>query len=57
MVDPTSDLGEDPDDAPACESCGEEIVADPEHVVVSWVEDGSVQTRHFCSESCRESTE
>lgn len=55
MVDPTSDLAEDPEDPPTCETCGDEIVADPEHVVESWVEDGTVQTRHFCSEACQSS--
>lgn len=55
MVDPTSDLGEDvdPEDAPTCETCGEPIVSDPGHVVEPRVEDGTVRTRHYCSESCR----
>lgn len=56
MVDPTSDLGEDvsEEDAPACTVCGDPIVADPDHRVVTWVEDGESRTAHFCSESCRE---
>jgi hypothetical protein len=57
MVDPTSDLGEDvdEDDAPTCETCGKKLVTEPEHRVVSWVEDGSVQHRHFCSDECEAS--
>lgn len=55
MVDPTSDLGEDvtEDDAPRCESCGESIVNEPNHRVVTWIEDGQVRTAHFCNEACR----
>lgn len=58
MVDPTSDLCEDvdPDEAPTCEICGEPIVEDPAHVVVSRVVDGSVETRHFCDADCRAAT-
>jgi len=55
MVDPTSDLGEEPEDPPDCATCGDAIVADPSHVVETWVEDGSVAMRHFCSEDCRQS--
>jgi hypothetical protein len=55
MVDPTSDLGEDisEDDAPACETCGAAIVDSPRHRVVTWVEDGQVQSAHFCDDDCR----
>ncbi|MFD1599424.1 DUF7576 family protein [Halobellus rarus] len=55
MVDPTSDLGEDVDeaDAPSCANCGSKIVQSPTHRVVTWIEDGSVQTRHFCSDECK----
>ncbi|WP_460922264.1 DUF7576 family protein [Salinarchaeum chitinilyticum] len=55
MVDPTSDLGEDvtAENAPTCATCGDPIVQDPEHVVETWVEDGSVQSRHFCGQDCR----
>ena len=55
MVDPTSDLGEDvtAEDAPSCRTCSEPIVNEPTHRVVTWVEDGQVQSQHFCDESCR----
>lgn len=54
MVDPTSDLGEDVSeaDAPSCETCGQPIVNEPSHRVVTWVEDGGVVTAHFCDDSC-----
>jgi hypothetical protein len=56
MVDPTSELEEDgtEENAPRCRTCDEPIVRDPDHRVVTWVEDGSVHTEHFCDESCRE---
>lgn len=55
MVDPTSDLEEDisEEDAPRCATCGEPIVRDPGHRVITWIEEGAVQTAHFCDESCR----
>lgn len=54
MVDPTSDVGDvDPEEAPRCETCGEPIVESPTHRVVTWVEDGRAQQRHFCDEDCR----
>ncbi|WP_144901617.1 DUF7576 family protein [Halobellus captivus] len=55
MVDPTSDLGEDIDeaDAPSCATCGSKIVQSPTHRVITWVEDERVQTRHFCSDDCK----
>lgn len=55
MVDPTSDLGEDvdEDDAPTCATCGESIVNESTHRVVTWIDDGAVQSAHFCDESCR----
>lgn len=55
MVDPTSDLGEDVSegDAPRCVTCGDPIVDDPNHRVVTWVADGTVHHAHFCDESCR----
>ena len=56
MVDPISDVGSiDEDEAPSCEVCGETIVEDPDHRVVTWVENGIVQHRHFCSDACRDS--
>jgi len=57
MVDPTSDLGEDvsEDDAPRCATCGDPIVGSPTHRVTTWIEDGSVETAHFCDDDCRES--
>lgn len=56
MVDPTSDLGEDVDeaDAPACRTCQEPIVDEPSHRVVTWVSDDAVETAHFCSDACRD---
>lgn len=56
MVDPTSDLGEDvtEESAPRCENCGEPIVRERSHRVVTWIEDGEVQTAHFCDEACRD---
>lgn len=55
MVDPTSDLGEDvgEEDAPRCEVCGDAIVARPTHRVITWIEDGQVETAHFCDDDCR----
>ena len=57
MVDPTSDLGEDVDEesAPECDACGERIVRDPDHRVVTWVEEGRIQQRHFCDDDCKAS--
>ncbi|MFB6179750.1 MAG: hypothetical protein ABEI77_08510 [Halorientalis sp.] len=55
MVDPTSDLGDDvsEDDAPTCRTCGDPIVNAPNHRVITWIEDGQVQSAHFCDENCR----
>jgi len=55
MVDPTSDLGEDvsEDDAPNCRACGEPLVDEPDHRVVTWIEAEQVQTAHFCDDDCR----
>lgn len=54
MVDPTSDVGDvDPEEAPRCVTCGEPIVENPAHRVVTWVEDGHAEQRHFCDEDCR----
>ena len=55
MVDPTSDLGEDvtEEDAPRCETCEEPLVAEPNHRVVTWIENDEVRTAHFCDETCR----
>ncbi|MFB6090758.1 MAG: hypothetical protein ABEJ97_06825 [Halobellus sp.] len=55
MVDPTSDLGEDVDeaDAPECATCGAKIIQSPTHRVVTWVEEGGVESRHFCSPECK----
>ncbi|MEF8783374.1 MAG: hypothetical protein V5A39_06795 [Haloarculaceae archaeon] len=55
MVDPTSDLEEDvsEEDAPTCAACGAAIVDSPRHRVLTWVEDGQVQSRHFCDDGCR----
>jgi len=55
MVDPTSDLAEDvdPADAPSCATCGEPVANSPTHRVITWVEDGSVESAHFCDDDCR----
>jgi hypothetical protein len=57
MVDPTSDLGEDiaEDDAPRCAVCDEPIMNESTHRIVTWIEDGAVQSAHFCDEECRRS--
>jgi len=59
MVDPTSDHQADvsEDDAPECRTCGDPIVTDPDHRVVTWIEDGKVVTRQFCDEGCRDEWE
>ena len=56
MVDPTSDVGrvEEESSAPTCVVCGERIVEDPDHRVVTWVEDGEIQVRDFCGEDDRD---
>ena len=56
MVDPTSDLGEDvsEDDAPTCATCGATILEEPNHRVVTWIDDGAVETAHFCDDGCRD---
>lgn len=55
MVDPTSDLNEglSPEDCPTCATCDEPIVENPNHRVITWVEDNTVQSVHFCDEDCR----
>jgi hypothetical protein len=55
MVDPTSDLNEDVtrEDAPTCRTCGNTLVDSPEHRVITWIEDGQVQSAHFCDDRCR----
>jgi hypothetical protein len=56
MVDPTSDLEEDisEEDAPTCDTCGEPIVEEPTHRVVTWMEDGQIRHAHFCDQECRD---
>lgn len=56
MVDPTSDLGTDvtEENAPRCANCDDPIVNEPTHRVVTWIDDGAVETRHFCNERCRD---
>lgn len=55
MVDPTSELGEDvdPEEAPRCDTCGDPVVDAPDHRVVTWIEEGSVRSAHFCDDGCR----
>lgn len=53
MIDPTSDVGEDTEEtAPTCATCGEKIVNEPSHRVLTRIEDGEVKTEHFCDEAC-----
>jgi hypothetical protein len=56
MVDPTSDLEEDvsEEDAPRCDTCGDPIVEEPTHRVVTWMEEGQIRHAHFCDEDCRD---
>lgn len=56
MVDPTSDHHEDigEDEAPECATCGASIANEVTHRVITWIEDSSVETAHFCDEDCRE---
>lgn len=55
MVDPTSDHNEDidADDAPDCETCGATLTDAPNHRVITWIDDGAVETAHFCDDACR----
>ena len=53
MIDPTSDVGETTaETAPTCATCGDGIVDEPDHRVVTHVEEGEVRTAHFCNEAC-----
>lgn len=54
MIDPTSDVGKvDEDEAPACEVCGDPIIEDSDHRVITWInDDNHVEHRHFCSDDC-----
>ena len=53
MIDPTSDVGETTaETAPTCATCGDGIVDEPDHHVVTHVEEGEVRTTHFCDEAC-----
>ena len=54
MNDPTSAVGEETEEsAPTCASCGEKIVDEPTHRVLTSVENGQVNAEHFCDEDCR----
>lgn len=55
MVDPTSDLNENvpESEAPSCLTCDEVLTNSADHRVVTWIEDGEVQTAHFCDDGCR----
>lgn len=55
MVDPTSDHHEDidEDEAPECATCGAAIANEVTHRVITWIENDSVETAHFCNEDCR----
>ena len=53
MNDPTSAVGEETEEsAPTCASCGEQIVDEPTHRVLTSVENERVSTEHFCDEDC-----
>ncbi|MFC6835339.1 DUF7576 family protein [Halomarina ordinaria] len=56
MVDPTSDLDDDVDEsnAPRCAVCDDPLIRDPNHRVVTWVEDAKAHTAHFCGPDCRD---
>jgi hypothetical protein len=52
-MDPTSDVGEDTEErAPTCATCGEKIIDEPTHRVLTSIEDETVKTDHFCDEDC-----
>ncbi len=55
MVDPTSDLEEDVDEesAPRCGTCGKPAFGAGRRTV-TWVDGGTVQHRHFCTQACRD---
>ena len=55
MVDPTSDHHDDIDEAeaPNCEVCEDAIANEVTHRVITWVDEGSVETAHFCDDDCR----
>jgi len=55
MVDPTSDHHEDicEADAPNCAVCDDVIANEVTHRVITWIDDGSVRTAHFCTDDCR----
>jgi hypothetical protein len=54
MVDPTSALCEDvtKEEAPRCTVCGEPILGEASHRVVTRIEDDAVVTEHFCGPEC-----
>ena len=57
MIDPTSDVGKvDPESAPVCAACGDRVLG-VEHRVVTWVENGQIEHRHFCDTECRDAWE
>ncbi len=55
MVDPTSDHNENlsEEDAPTCASCGAPILNNPNHRVLTWIEETDVRSAHFCDDDCR----
>ncbi|WP_195155991.1 DUF7576 family protein [Halococcus agarilyticus] len=53
MIDPTSDVGGSTEEtAPTCTTCGEAIVDEPDHRVVTRIDEDEVRTEHFCDEDC-----
>lgn len=58
MIDPTSDVGQDTaETAPTCSACGEQILNEPTHRVLTRIEDAQVKTDHFCDEDCLQTFE
>jgi hypothetical protein len=53
MVDPTSDLAEDIDEAsaPSCAACGAPVTGENRRVLTRVV-DGEARVRHFCDDDC-----
>lgn len=42
------------DEEPTCATCGEPVAGRETRRVRTWIEDGSVEYRHFCSDACRD---
>lgn len=42
------------DEEPTCATCGDPVDGQQGRRVRTWIEDGSVEYRHFCSDDCHE---